>query len=207
VTRLAVVCSYTISVIVAYHLKSTAGSYLGDLQESGLNNPPGWLVQVVDAYLWLILVGIALLALQNLLSDRVSRPRWLTRRKGHTSDTSGPLKARERRANRAALHAAYLTVLYVLVIAVASGVLLDRWQDQWEPNTPTHFVALATLLSLLVPTIGLLTHLRALPPLQFGESVPDAEEPDGAGAQQTDQQRGREPNLPLPPSTPAAPPE
>jgi hypothetical protein len=66
-TGLAVMCSYTVAVIVAYHLESTAGSYLSDLQESGLNTPPGWLVQVVNSYLWLVIVAIALLALPSLL--------------------------------------------------------------------------------------------------------------------------------------------
>lgn len=135
--------------------------YLIDMRDSGLNQPPDWLVLTVDIYAWAIVPIILLYPIGRRLASiavrRLARLRLLQvicrlggERRGDPLD-------------RAATAAAYLSVAYVAIVIATSGILASRTRDEWEPTTPTFVVVAATLTSLTITTIALIAQLRALP--------------------------------------------
>ncbi|GII25375.1 hypothetical protein [Planosporangium mesophilum] len=162
VTRLANLLTYTTALIVAYHLKVTAASYLIDMQTSTLYTPPTWLFRLVDGYALLIAVIIFLFPLSRWLRRRLTLPARL-RTVAQKSPTTGTTRSADDTLDRAAIQAAYLSVVYVIAVAITSGTLLSRPRGGWEPVTPGYVAALSTILSLAIPTLALLAQLRALP--------------------------------------------
>ncbi|MEV0719356.1 hypothetical protein [Asanoa sp. NPDC050611] len=151
VTALANLITYVVAVIVGYHLQVTASSYLVDLQDSNLNEPPGWLFDLVGAYAW----GILVLVLAVPLWRAVRRRRGALR-------TPSALRDREARLDNSAIMAAQLSLLWVLLVALMSGTLLSK-SAGWTPRTSDAVVIASTVLSLAVPTLGLIAQLQALP--------------------------------------------
>lgn len=122
------------------------------MRETGLNNPPGWLIRTVDIYAWGIIVLIFLFALGRRLLDR-----------RHRRNEAAAPPAVDDRFDKAATTAAYLSVVYVIAVAAMSGTLLSRTAHEWEPATPTSVAASVTMLSLAIPTLALIAQLRTLP--------------------------------------------
>ncbi|MEH1059047.1 hypothetical protein V6U89_28055 [Micromonospora sp. CPCC 206171] len=172
VTRLANFITYVVALVVAYHLQVTAGSYLVDMRESGLNSPPSWLFRVVALYAWLIILIILLFPLARWLAGKASSRQALGPEAEQADDETV-----DKRLDIWAVRAAYLSVGWVIVVAVMSGTLLSRPIDGWEPATPALIVASSTLLSLTIPTIAVVAQLMALPP-SHPPRLPDS---DGGG--------------------------
>jgi hypothetical protein len=159
-TRLARVITYTVALIVGYHLQVAATSYLNALRASGVNTPPSWLVTVVNAYAVLIVLIILSYGAARWLSSRRGGRRTGRRSGAGTGPDGGTSRDR---LDQAAMQAAYLSVFYVIVVAAMAGTLFSRTAGEWIPRTPTWVVVSATLLSLAIPTLALLAQLRALP--------------------------------------------
>ena len=157
ITRLANTMTYTVALVVGFHLHVTAADYLADMERAGLVVVPGWLSMVVNAYAYVVLTIIAGYALVRRFAVAHQMKNARSRRLGILGDT-WPMVA----TGRAAIQAAYLALFNVIAVAGLSGVLLSRTGTQWDP-TPTHVVTLTTLVSLAVPTVALLAQLRALP--------------------------------------------
>jgi hypothetical protein len=147
ITRLATFMTYTVALVVGYQLQVNAADYLDTMAGAGLSDVPPWLVRAVDGYA----VGLAAI----VLGLPATRFLWSRLRRRASRVRRG--------RDRAAIQAAYLSVVNVIVVATASGSLVDRPGSQWEPATPSSVVVSITLLSLALPTVAVLALLRALP--------------------------------------------
>jgi hypothetical protein len=153
ITRLATFMTYTVALVVGYQLQVNAADYLATMAGSGLSEVPHWLVRAVDGYA----VGLAAIVL------------WLPVTRFLRSRVWRRASRVDRGRDRAAIQAAYLSVVNVIVVAAVSGSLVDRPGSQWEPTTPTSVVVATTLLSLALPTVAVVAQLRALP---MGRAIP-----------------------------------
>ncbi|MEU8001818.1 hypothetical protein AB0B66_11700 [Catellatospora sp. NPDC049111] len=141
-TRVTLFATYFVGFIVIFYLSATVRDYVDDVGAELAQRRPDWLPTVINRYYLPVLEGITvLLLLRSLVGQYIRRPRT------ETSELT------------------VLVTAYVYIAGVMIAGVVAVQATQLDPTRPitTGYFTFATLTSIGVPALALVTQLLALP--------------------------------------------